>query len=437
MKKEAALVLLLIAMIACSPLSQVDVPITQAQKPVHVTVLDNGLTVSVKEAHSIPLVTIQFWVHVGSKNERPEHRGIAHIFEHIWFKGTESQPVGSFHKRVESLGGELNAMTSLDWTMYYVTLPSDKFDDIFPYMVDLLMNPAFDPVEIEKEKEVVTEEQRFSENEPERYLDDHFARLLVQEHAYGQPIIGYKETIMAPTPEEINDFYNTWYVPNNMNIVIAGDVDTREIVRKIDSAFANFKPKQLPEQTRPQEPPVLQPRYNSSFRDVGYTYIAIGYHGPSSNDMDRYAYEVMSAIFDKGESSRLQKLKQENIIVRGRNVYLPLNELGVMETIAVVEPEKSAQARAALILELTKLKTQPVSQEELKRAKQLIKSTHIKSKEEIFQVGFDVGEAWIEGDIDHAENYIQYIDSVTAEDIKRVANKYFTAYTIYEVKPKV
>ncbi|RMD58320.1 insulinase family protein, partial [Candidatus Woesearchaeota archaeon] len=294
MKKEAAIIALAL-LLACAPIESVNRPVSPSEESLHVEQLDNGLTITIKEAHSLPLVSIQFWVHVGSKNEPEQYRGIAHIFEHIWFKGTEKQPVGSFHKKVEDLGGELNAMTSHDWTMYYVTVPSDKFDDIFPLMVDLLQNPKFDEKEIEKEKQVVLEEQRFSENEPEKYLDDRFAQLLIQKHPYRHPIIGYKKTILAPSREEIMKFYNTWYVPNNMNIVIVGDVNPDETLQKVEEAFDVMKPKPLPKQERPEEDPAREPRYNSTTRDVGYTYIAIGYLAPKAQEKDRYAMEVLNA----------------------------------------------------------------------------------------------------------------------------------------------
>ncbi|VVB81157.1 Insulinase (Peptidase family M16) [uncultured archaeon] len=241
-----------------NPVKLVDVPLTSLQEKLDVTKLDNGMTVTIKEMKAVPLVTIQFWVHVGSKNEPEQYRGIAHIFEHIWFKGTATQPVGSFHKRVESLGGELNAMTSQDWTMYYVTVPSDKFDEIFPYMTDLLLNPAFDNNEIEKEKKVVLEEQSFSFNEPEKFLDDQFGLLLVDKHPYRNPVIGYKNTISAANREEIINFYKTWYVPNNMNIIVVGNINKEKTLEKIKQAFAGFKQQELPALDLPKESPLSQ-----------------------------------------------------------------------------------------------------------------------------------------------------------------------------------
>ncbi len=422
-----------------NPLKLVDVPLTSLQEKLDVTTLDNGMLVTVKEMHTLPLVTIQFWIHVGGKNEPEEYKGIAHVFEHIWFKGTERQPVGSFHKKVESLGGELNAMTSYDWTMYYVTVPADRFDDIFPDMVDLLLNPLFNETEIEKEKEVVIEEQRFSFNEPEKYLDDQFGLLLIDKHPYKHPIIGYKETISASDREKIIEFYRTWYAPNNMNIVIVGDVDKQDIVNKIRNAFTEFNIVPLPELRLPQEEPISAPKYNSSFKDVGYTYVAAGFTAPNAQDKDRYAMQVLNTIFAEGESSRMQRIikKQKNLIVSGRSVFVPLNDLGVFEAIAVIEPGKAGAAKAELLLQLNRFKTEMVTDEELQRAKTLMRTNRVKSQEEIFQVGFDIGQSWIEGNLDDYPQFLSRINALTKEDIKRVAQKYFIAYTMYEVKPKL
>ncbi len=345
--------------------NSVDVPVGLLQEKHSVVKLDNGLFVTIKEARALPLVSIQFWVHVGAKNEPLEKKGIAHIFEHIWFKGTETQPVGSFHKRVESLGGELNAMTSHDWTMFYVTVPSDKFDDIFPYMIDLLLHPAFNETEISKEQEVVTEEQRFSFNEPEKYLDDQFGLLLIDNHPYRHPVIGYKDTILSATREEIMDFYSKWYVPNNMNIVIVGDVNEKTVLSKVKNAFSFFNYSALPKLNLSSELPLLENRYNSSFKDTAYNYVAVGFKAPSASDSDRYAMTVLNTIFSIGDSSRLQEIvkKKKNLIVKGNSVFAPLNDFGVFETIAVVEPEKSGSAKAELLLQQNKLKLELVSDE--------------------------------------------------------------------------
>jgi len=415
----------------------VDVPLESTTSPLQTTTLPNGLTVTVKETHALPLVTIQFWVHVGSKDEPDQYRGISHIFEHIWFKGTPTQPVGSFHKRVESLGGELNAMTSLDWTMYYVTLPSDKFDDIFPNMVDLLRNPLFDEEEINKELQVIVEEQRFSYNEPIKYVDDQWAKLLIKEHPYRHPIIGYKDTILGTTRDAVMNFYNTWYVPNNMNIVVVGDVEEETILADVKDAFGDPQRKPGPRKTHPPQKPHTKPQYNSSTRHLGYSYIAAGFTAPAGDDSDRYVMDVITTLLVGGDNSRLQRiLKQEkNLAARVVGGYTPLNQMGAVEFIIVTD--KATKAKQELILLLNKLKYEKVSKEELERAKALLQADRVKAQEEIFEVGFAIGKEWILGQQDAYSEYITRIEGVTADDIQRVANKYFTAYTMYELKPKL
>jgi len=442
-KLFAIVAVLVIIAIAASvrftnPVKLVDIPLTVVAKQPYVEQLGNGLTVSVMEKHALPLVTIQFWVHVGSKNEPEGKEGIAHVFEHIWFKGTATQPVGSFHKRVEQLGGELNAMTSQDWTMYFVTVPSDKFNEIFPNMVDLLLNTAFDENEIKKELEVIVEEQRMSFNSPERHLDDQFGLTLLDKHPYRNPIIGYKSTIFNVTREDLIQFYRTWYVPNNMNIVVAGDVDTQTVVSTIDNAFKEFQPQPLPQLELPKEELHTEPRYNSSARELGFNYIAVGFTAPKSNHPDKYAMQVFNVIFGESESSRLQQIvkKQKNLVVRANSVSAALNDLGVFEMIAVVEPEKRNEAVAELLVQLNKFKTEPVSEEELARAKRLIRAAYVQGQEEVGDVGMDIGESWISGTLDEYSNYLKRIDEVTKEDILRIAKQYFNNYTIYELKPK-
>jgi len=416
------------------PLKNVDKPYVESDKPLFTTTLNNGLHVTTKEIHTLPLVSIQFWVNVGSKQEPEGAEGVAHIFEHIWFKGTATQLAGSFHKKVENLGGELNAMTSHDWTMYYVTVPSDKFHEIFPNMVDLLKNPLFDQDEITRELQVILEEQRKSFNNPLRHADDKFAKLLIDEHPYGNPIIGYKSSISNMSRQQIIDYYNIYYVPNNMHIIVVGDIHTPEIVDTIERTLGDMQPAPLPEfnfsQSRPEEP-----QYNSSTRELANHYIAMGYLTPESTHPDHYVLDVINALFSEMDSSRMrQKLKQENLIIEGGSVSAQLRDLGAFEAYIVTDPDKRNEAVTALLTEIKRLTYEPISEEELERAKAYIKAKRARDNEEIFHIGMELGEFWIDGIVDEYAEYNERIDAVTQEDILRVANNYFTEYTMYEIK---
>lgn len=416
------------------PLKGVDKPYQESEQPLFTTTLDNGLMITTKETHNLPLVSIQFWINVGSKQEPKGAEGVAHIFEHIWFKGTETQPVGSFHKKVENLGGELNAMTSHDWTMYFVTVPSDKFHDIFPNMVDLLKNPLFDQEEITRELQVILEEQRKSFNNPLQHADDEFAKLLLDEHPYGNPIIGYKHSISNMTRQQIIEFYNTYYIPNNMHIIIVGDVDTPAIVNTVENAVGSLQPRALPEHDFSQTKPT-EPQYNSSTRELASHYIAMGYLLPESTHPDHYVLDVINALFSEMDSSRMQqKLKQENLIIEGGSVSAQLRDIGAFEAYIVVDPDKRNEAVTALLTEIRRLTYEPVSKEELERAKTYIKAKRARDNEEIFHIGMELGEMWIDGIFNEYKTYNKHIDEVTQEDILRVTNTYFTDYTMYEIK---
>ena len=422
-----------------NPVKLVDVPLTSLQEKLDVTKLDNGMTVTIKEMHTIPLTTIQFWIKTGSKNEPEQYLGIAHIFEPMWFKGTPTQPVGSFDKKVGMLGGELNAYTSMDWTLFYVTVPSDKFDDIFPYMVDLLFNPSFDEKELEKEKKVVLEEQRFQYNEPEKFTDDQFVQMLIDEHPYKNPIIGYKSTISAATREAVVNFYKTWYAPNNMNIIVVGDVNKDEILKKVKNAFEKWEPKELPKLEFPTQEPHTTPRYNSSYRDLGYTYIELGFVGPKATNKDKYAMHVLETIFAEGDSSRTEQIvkKQKNLITKGYGGFTALNDMGVFWYMAITDKDKAGAAKAELLLQLNRFKTEYVTDEELEKAKTMLRAGRVKSQEQILQVGLNIGESWVDGNTYEYLQFIDNINKVTKEDIRMAAQKYFTAYTMYELKPKL
>jgi len=187
------------------------------------TVLDNGLTVVIEEERSAPVVSMQMWVKVGSADESKKIAGISHVFEHMLFKGTKTKPVGQIASMVESVGGDINAYTSFDNTVFHLTIPSRHFSTGLDVISDAVQNSSMDPEELKKELEVVLEEIRMNEDNPGRRLFKSILGTAYNVHPYGRPVIGYVDTVSTFTRKEIMDFYRTWYVPNNMVLVIAGD----------------------------------------------------------------------------------------------------------------------------------------------------------------------------------------------------------------------
>ena len=281
------------------------------------TVLDNGLTVVIEEERSAPVVSMQMWVKVGSADESKKIAGISHVFEHMLFKGTKTKPVGQIASMVESVGGDINAYTSFDNTVFHLTIPSRHFSTGLDVISDAVQNSSMDPEELKKELEVVLEEIRMNEDNPGRRLFKSILGTAYNVHPYGRPVIGYVDTVSTFTRKEIMDFYRTWYVPNNMVLVIAGDVDRNEAVNAIKAAFKDFRKSPLPKRNRPAEPEQKEMRdklFNMTVQDAQ---LGMAFHIPSVKNEDTYAIDVLQMVLSGGETSRLYKrLKIEDELVQ-------------------------------------------------------------------------------------------------------------------------
>lgn len=431
--------ILLLSLISCQNIDEINVPVSDGKKEFYTTKLDNELTVTVKEVKNLPLVTIQFWIKTGSRNENDENRGISHIFEHIWFKGTPTQPVGSFDRKVASYGGYANAMTGQDFTAFYVIVPSDEFENTLELMADLFKNQLFDEDEIAREKEVILEEQKLTYNDPAMWADEQFGQLIFKEHPYRNPILGYVDTIKANSPEKIKEHYKKWYAPNNMNLVVVGDLPKERIIRAAQMFMGDMQIKDLPIVKIPEEPEQKEMRYEVKTRKgLENTYVSLGYKAPNFKDKDWYVMRVLTQILDGAENSRLSKiLKQEKeLITSSQSFYLPLQDHGAIETMLVLEPKNENEAIQAALDEYNKFKQAYVSEEEIESAKKQLQAGYALQQEEIVMQGIDIGQWWVSGEFTEQPEYLQNIFKVSKEDVKRVAEKYFTQPTIFVLKPE-
>jgi len=419
--------------------SDANVPVQESGKGLYITRLNNGLTITVKEVPNLPLVTIQFWTKVGSRNENDQNRGIAHIFEHIWFKGTPTQPVGSFDKRVAASGGYANAMTGQDFTAFYVMIPSENFEEVLALMADLFRNQLFDEKEIAKEKEVILEEQNIVLNDPMMLTDHKFAQLLFKKHPYRHPILGYKDTIKGNMPDAIREFYKTWYVPNNMNLIVVGDVSKERVVKAAQKLLGDIKPKELPETNIPEEPEQKQMRYKvETKKGIENTYAAIGFRICNFRSPDWYAMRVLVQILDGSENSRIQRelVQEKHVVSSSQTFFVPLLDYGAIETLIVVQPKKENEAAQAVLDEFNRFKEEYVSDEELDSAKKQLQAGYALQQEEIAMQGVDIGRWWTAGNFEKQPQYIEDIFKVTKEDIMKAAKKYLTQPTIFMLKPE-
>jgi zinc protease len=391
--------------------------------------LDNGLTVILEENHSAPVVALQMWVKVGGADDTDDESGLAHTLEHMIFKGTEKRGVGQIAKEIESMGGDINAWTSYDETVYHIVVASRFHEEGLDVLADAIQNSVFDLQELEKEKMVVLEELRRGEDSPSRKLGKRLMSTAYTSHPYTRPVIGLKETVQSLDREKTFNFYKKWYVPNNMTLVVSGDFDNEDFFPRVKEAFKNFSRGPDPHVVqRPKEP--VQDGMRTAFLsdDVQETHLELAFHIPRLNHGDVYAIDVLSTILGGGRSSRLyRKVKAEQALVRSISTYaMTPKDPGLFFISANLEAEQLAETFKASIEELEKIKAEGVTDEELERTKLNLESDFIYQRGTIQGRASQLGYyETVAGDLSFEKKYIEGINGVTSEDIKKVAKKYF------------
>ena len=308
-------------------------------------ILNNGLTVLLQENHSAPVVALNMWVQVGSIYEGNAEAGISHVYEHMLFKGTMTRGVGEIAQEIEGSGGDINAFTSFDHTVYHITLASRYLDTGLAVMADAIQHSAFDPDELRKEQEVVLEEIKRGEDIPSRKLTEALFATSYQRHPYRRPVIGSEQTVKSFSRDQILSFFNTWYVPNNMTLVVAGDFDSMAVLPRIQAAFQDFQPQTLPALEILQEPAQGELRMVILADDIQETLLDVAYHVPGVLHKDSYAIDLLSFILGGGESSRLyQTVKAEQELVHAIYTYpfLP-KDPGLLVIGATLQEERLAE----------------------------------------------------------------------------------------------
>jgi len=393
------------------------------------TRLPNGLTVIIEEEHSAPVVSVQMWVKVGSADEPDRHAGISHVFEHMLFKGTATKKVGEIATMIESVGGEINAYTSFDNTVYYTTVPSRYFATGLDVISDSIQNSAFDPEELAKELDVVLEEIRMNEDKPERNLYMSLIGNAFGVHPYRRPVIGSAETVKSITRPDLIETFRKWYAPNNMTLVIAGDVDADSALASVKEEFRDFKKKREPHAKRPKEPEQKELRAEVLEMDVKEGRLGMAFHIPEVGDNDTYALDVLQIILAGGETSRLVKRIQiDEQLVHGISAYpMSLKDPGVFFITSTLETKNIEPAIAATLEEIERLRRLGPAFDELERAKFNIESEFIYSRETMGGIATKLGYyETLLGDPIYETQYVENIRKVSAGDIQRVAGKYLT-----------
>lgn len=395
--------------------------------------LDNGLTVILDPNHFAPVAAINIWVKVGSGCESGDERGLAHLHEHMLFKGTDSLGPGELAFEVESAGGRINAHTSFDQTVYHITAASRSLDRSIDLLADSVVNSVFDKDELEKEIEVVVEEIRRDKDSPSNVLGRRLFETAYRNHPYGRSILGTEKSVRSFTRPKVLNFYRKWYSPQNMVVVITGDFKPEAVLKRVKKRFGGMKKgRALPSCSAGSDSGRKSPAVSVIRNDIQEGYFALAFRIPgiSGEDVaDLAALEIIAEVLGGGESSRLfRNVKEEKGLVNSvySYAYAPVMG-GIFVAGGTLKPENSAPAFKEILSMFYELPSEGLKISEIERAKLNIESDSVRSRETVQGRASSLGfyEA-IAGDYMFEEKYLENIRSVKPDDIRRVAAKYFT-----------
>lgn len=388
--------------------------------------LDDGQTVIIKQVKNNPIVIIDTWIKTGSINENDQNNGVSHFLEHLFFKGTKTRAPGEFDKILESKGAITNAATSKDFTHYYVTVPAKYFDLAVDLHSDMLLNPLIPRKELEKERKVVMEEIAKDANSPDEKVSDNLNDMLYSTHPYGRKVIGTNEIIGKITREEILDYYNTHYGPQNMVTIVIGDVDPQHALSKIKEDFKS-ESRKISKNINKKEKPLLTKRIKIDYQPVQSSYLLIGYRGVDAFNNDTYALDVLATILGEGRSSifyqTIKEQKQLAYSISASNATY--REDGIFSIGASFTADKVDKLQKAIFEEIAKIQKQGVTPEQLKLAQNVIEKDTYYERESISNISSEIGYTTVLTDNpNYYDQYLANIKKVTLKDVKQVANTY-------------
>ena len=390
--------------------------------------LDNGLTILTHRNAAAPVVAVQVWVQVGSADETPGEFGLAHVHEHMLFKGTETRAVGAIAAEVEASGGDINAFTSYDQTVYHVVMSSRFFDRGLDVLADAVQRSTFEPDELGRELEVVLEEIKRSEDSAPRVAAKLLFETAFQSHPYGRPVIGTTDSVRAFTREGILEFYRRWYVANNLVVVCVGDLDEEEASQQVAAAFAELGGGQSPPPRAP-EPPQTSLRFSRKETHFQQVHLNVGWRAPAIAHEDVPALDLLALIMGQGESSRLvQRIKRQRALANdvGLFSYTP-RDAGLIMLSANLPVGDARDALHECLVEVFAAREGLCSPEELAKAQTIVESQLTYERESVAGMARKFGfYQSVAGGWEAEETYHRRVRAATPERLREVARKYLT-----------
>ena len=395
------------------------------------TTLKNGLRVITVEDHSAPVVAISITYNVGSRNERKGRTGFAHLFEHMMFKGSENVGSGEHFMLVFNNGGTMNGTTNEDRTNYFEALPSNQLDLALFLEADRMKSLAITKENLDNQRNAVQEERRLGvDNQAYGKSQERMQELVYDNFAYKHSVIGSMEDLSAATVDDVAEFFKMYYAPNNAVLVLVGDFKTEEALAKIRANFES-----IPRQPDPPAVDMTEPAQKAERRDSLEDVLAraprvdVAFKAVPGNTADFYALQVLSAVLQGGQSSRLyQKLVKEKEMVT--NVFGFMDEkrgTGAFYTSATLRPSsKTEDVEGAIYAEIERLKKEPIADWELQKAKNTTRRNIINSLQSSLSRAITIGQYTVYyNEPGLINSRLDKVAAVTKEDVQRVAGKYF------------
>ncbi len=344
-------------------------------------VLDNGIRIVAEKMSGVKSVSIGIWVNVGSRDEAPDEHGMSHFLEHMFFKGTQKRSAKEIARKIDAIGGELNAFTSRETTTFYAKVLDDHLSHAVDILSDNFHHSLFDAREIAKEKQVVIEEIKMVEDDPEDMVHEMHTADVWKEHPLGRPILGTIETISAVTRKRIVGFLRSTYDPKQIVISAAGNFTPTALIKLLSSAFGEYQANGI--RVSPRQPPQTQTRVQIKEKDLEQVHLCLGLPGLPDNHVDRYALHVLHTILGGSVSSRLfQEIRERRGLAY--SIYSSVSAYqdgGLLTFYAATGPQNTARVIELILKALRSLKEKGLDTVELEEAKNHIKGNIMLSME--------------------------------------------------------
>jgi zinc protease len=397
--------------------------------------LSNGMRIIIQEDKRAPTVVHMVWYRVGSMDEQNGTTGVAHVLEHMMFKGTKKLKPGEFSAKVAALGGRENAFTGKDYTAYYQQVEKSRLEQVMALEADRMQNLTMDKEEFGKEIRVVMEERRLrTDDQPLSLLFEALNATAYVAHPYKNPVVGWMNDLQNMTAADALGWYQRWYAPNNATMVIAGDVDTKRVRELAEKYYAGIPAKTLPKSKPQQEPAQTGIKRLVVKAPAENPFLVMAYKMPKLLDVDKdddvHALDVLAAVLDGYDNARLpaRLVRTERIANSVDAGYEPVARGPVMFTLSGVPAQGISvdQLEQALRAEITRIATDGVSAAELKRVKTQLIASQVYKRDSVFGQAMEIGGMEMAGiSFRQMDRIIEKLSAVTPEQVQAVAQKYF------------